>query len=161
MPFRLRKDARRWFRDIERHFTRDFDMYQMCLVAGLATGQTTRIGNDQTTVLLEHFPDEYRESSRLIVALFLAVELDNLGVRPDDRQQIHETVSELVDPESPSLLSGIGMRAMNAYSYGGYDEMTTWFGDRPRTFEGFFVRYQATVEEVFQGVLGDWIRRNE
>ena len=159
MPFRLRRDARRWFRDIEPHLSRDFDMFQMCLMAGLAASRTMSVKNEDTTVLLEHFPDEYRESSRLIVALFLAVELDRLGVRPHDRRQIHETVGTLIDPEAPSLLTRSGMRAMNNYSYAGYEEILEWFAERPRTFEGFFVAYRRRIEGLFAGFLKSWVER--
>ena len=147
MPFRLRKDARRWFRDISGQFTRDFDMYHLCLLAGLATERTSAARDSDTTVLVEHFPDEYRRTSRLIVGLFLTTQLKRWGVEAD-RAGLHEMIRELVDPDDLSWLTTAGMSEMNQYSYGGFDTITEWFDSRPRTFEGFFIEYQRRLEDA-------------
>ena len=149
MPFRLRRDARKWFGDIRVSFTRDFDMYHLCLLAGLATERATPMQDDDTTVLLEHFPGEYRKTGRLIVGIFLTTELRRLGIG-SDRTRLHETIGKLVDPDDGSLLTAAGMKAMNQYSFGGFDTISEWFDSRPQTFEGFFVEYQRKLDEAMK-----------
>lgn len=152
MPFRLRKDTRAWFRDVQDAFTLDFDMYQLCLMAGLATGRKSPVRDEETTVLVEHFPGDYRATGRLILAFFLTVELEQLGVRRADRSQLHATINGLVDPSDPSFLSNEGMRAVNQYSYGGFDAISEWFDQRPHTFEGFFSVYKKKLDDAMSGL---------
>ena len=57
MPFRLRRDTRKWFQDITKDFELDFDMYYLCLVAGLsAGGRRSEIKSSDTTELVDTFP---------------------------------------------------------------------------------------------------------
>lgn len=152
MPFRLRRDTRSWFRDLESDFELDFDMYHLCLVAGLADGRKTTVQDDDTTVLVENFPGEYGATGRVIVGFFLSVELEILGVKRADRESLNRTINRLVDPNSPSYLSNEGMRAMNQYSYGGFEVISEWFDDRPRTFGGFFPLYHEKVGQLLRGL---------
>lgn len=152
MPFRLRRDARSWFRDLESQFELDFDMYHLCLVAGLSDKRKTKIPDDDTTVLVENFPGDYRSYGRVIVGFFLTVELEVLGVGGADRESLNRTINRLVDPASQSYLSNEGMRAMNQYSYGGFEVVSEWFEDRPRTFGGFFPRYYDKLGGLLDGL---------
>lgn len=152
MPFRLRRDTRSWFRNLESSFDLDFDMYHLCLVAGLADGRKTNVQDDDTTVLVENFPGEYGANGRVIVGFFLSVELEVLGVKRADRESLNKTINRLVNPNAPSYLSAEGMRAMNQYSYGGFEVISEWFDDRPRTFGGFFPRYHEEVGQLLTGL---------
>lgn len=147
MPFRLRKDTRTWFRDIADQFSLDFDMYQLCLLAGLGAGRKVQVPDDETTVLVENFPGEYKGTGRIIIAFFLSVELESLGIRRDDRQSLHSTISSLVEPQSASQLSSEGQKAMNQYSFAGFDVITEWFESRPHTFGAFFPVYKQRLDE--------------
>src|SRR5437868_6923296 len=137
MAFRMRKDARHWFRDIEPPFPVDFDIYYFCLIAGFATGRKTDVGTADATDLVESFPGVYRASSSTIVALFLSRELKKMGISLSERGALHTAIRHLVDPRSPSYLSDEGMRQMNRYAFGGYEVLTEWFEDRPRHLETF------------------------
>lgn len=148
MPFRLRRDTRSWFRDLESDFELDFDMYHLCLVAGLADKRKTEMPDSDTTVLVENFPGDYRSFGRVIVGFFLTVELEVLGVEGANRESLNRTINRLVDPGSQSYLSNEGMRAINQYSYGGFEVISEWFEDRPRTFGGFFPRYHDRVGDL-------------
>lgn len=153
MPFRLRKDTRQWFSELYDNFELDFDMYHLCLMAGLAERKKVEADGDSTTKLVNHFPGKYKETSQLIVALFLTVELEELGVDLDDRKSLNESIDFLVNPSSPSKLSGEGMRAMNKYSFGGFEVLTEWFDAKPYTFPAFFPPYKERLEERFDA---DW-----
>ena len=93
MPFRLSKDARigrlQWFRDLEDHgFDLDFDIYYLCLMAGLATGKKESVPMDASTQapeLVDYFPrgriiDPSGRVTYETVALFLSKELEALQV---------------------------------------------------------------------------------
>jgi hypothetical protein len=142
MPFRLRRDTRKWFQDIAGDFEVDFDMYYLCLVAGLAAGgRRAETKSQDTTELVDTFPGSYKEKGRVIIALFLATEIERMGISQNDREAVHKQIKELVDPRTPSQLSEEGMRQMNQISYGGFDALTEEFDDRPRSIEVFLTRY--------------------
>ena len=151
MPFRLRRDTRKWFRDIESEFQLDFDMYYICLIAGLSTCEKTHVPTADTTELVDYYPGEYREKGRLIISLFLSRELKSQGINFSEREALHGEISGLLDSMSPSCLSDMGMKEMNRYSYGGFKILTEWFTKRPRSLEDFlplYWRYLKQSEEA-------------
>ena len=147
MPFRLRIDTRKWFKNIEKEFKLDFDMWYLCFIAGLATYRKEDVLSEQTTELVDNFPGLYREKSRVIVALFLSRELKEMGIRFTERKVLHKEIRKLLDPLSPSQLSDIGQKEINRYSYGGFEEITEWFPDRPRKMETFLPMYHLYLSE--------------
>jgi len=147
MPFRLSKGAREWFRDLEGGFDLDFDIYYLCLMAGLATGKKESIPTTQAPELVDNFPAAYRSKGRVIVALFLSKELEALGISMSERDQVYGQIAKLVDPLTSSGLSHMGMEEMNRYSYGGFDVLANeWFEDRPRAFEIFLPLYMSKIQ---------------
>ena len=143
MPFRLSKDAREWFRNIKDGFGLDFDIYYLCLMAGLATGKKGSVPTTQAPELVDYFPAAYQSKRRVIVALFLSKELEALGISMSERDQVYAQIAQLVDPLTPSGLSHMGMEEMNRYSYGGFDVLANeWFEDRPRIMEVFLPMFR-------------------
>jgi len=121
-------------------------MYYLCLVAGLSSGgRRADVKSSETTELVENFPGPYREKSRIIIALFLATEIERMGIAQDDREAVHKQIRELVDPRTPSQLSENGMKIMNQISYGGFDVLTEEFDDRPRSIESFLVSFHSRI----------------
>lgn len=125
----------------------DFDVYHLCFMAGLATGQKADASHADTTELVDTFPGVFRARGRLLVAAFLAREVRAHGISTTDRAALHQTISELVDPLSPSHLSEPGMKEFNRYSYGGFDLLTEWFDDRPRAIETFLPAYHSNLAQ--------------
>jgi hypothetical protein len=148
MPFRLLKDARPWFKGIEKELTLDFDMYYFCVMAGLAAGRKRFSQGEEATDLAQDFPGEYRPRGRVIVALLLAKELRALGINFKERTTLHREISKLIDPLSSAHLSSAGMEEMNRYSYGGFDVLTEWFDDRPRHLETFLPQFKKYLTSV-------------
>lgn len=148
MPFRLRRDTRDWFRSVEDDFDIDFDMYYLCLLAGLTEERKTSIANEKTTELVDTYPGDYKSQGRLITSLFLSKELKNQAIDFSNREELNDRISELVDSLSPSGLSTEGMREMNRYSHGGFDVMLDWFDLRPRTLEVFLPEYYMRLKEA-------------
>ena len=158
MPFRLRDDARSWFGHLQSEFGKGdsgsaaplFDVYYLCLMAGLAAGEPRAdIPVSATSELVDNFPGEYRERGRLIIGFFLSRELRQLGVALTERDELHSTISRLVDPQSPSWLSDEGMRRMNQYAHGGLDVLASYFDDKPRHLETFLPMYAALINEEY------------
>ena len=148
MPFRLRKDARKWFKEIEKGFASDapaFEMFYFCLLAGLTVGKKIEIPTSETTELVDYFPAEYRAKGRIIVALFLARELRAMGIAMHERHPLHSAIAQLADPLSPSHLSDDGVKAMNQYSYGGFEVLTEWFDEKPHSIETFLLLFARNL----------------
>jgi hypothetical protein len=149
MPFRLRRDARKWFQDVANKFDLDFDIYYFCLMAGLATRRKEDAAPSETTDLVNDFPGAYRTRGRVIVALFLARELKELGIELSERVTLHAEIQKLVNPLAASHLSDTGMKEMNRYSFGGLSVLLTeWFEDRPRNIETFLPLYKRKLDKA-------------
>lgn len=148
MAFRLRKDARKWFRHIEGSLPLDFDTYYFCLMAGLAAGRKAEVATAETTELVDYFPGDYKSQGRLIVALLLSRELRALGIELAERSLLHAEIQRLIDPLSPSHLSELGMKVANRYAYGGYEVLAEWFEDPPQHIETFLVLFSRRIAEI-------------
>lgn len=151
-PFRIREDARSWFRglrDAEKSFTTDFDSFYFCFMAGIAARQKRPSSTADTAELIANFPEKYAERGRLLVALFLTRELEELGVTMDEKMAVHSAISNLVNPEAPNFLSDEGVRQFNRYAHGGFDTLLDWFDDRPRSLETFLRGYKRRIDVMF------------
>jgi hypothetical protein len=150
MPFRLRKDAKDWFKGIADDFSLDFDIFYFCLMAGLATRRKAFPSANEATDLAQDFPGEYRSRGRIIVALLLTRELQELGVKFEERATLHKEIAKLIDPLSSAHLSTPGMEEINHYAAGGFDILTDWFDDRPRHLETFLPQFQRQLKTALQ-----------
>ena len=155
MVFRIRKDAKAWFRDIKADLTAlpgtsaapDFDAFYFCFIAGVTKMQKKDIATSETAELVENFPGPYKSRGRLLVGLFLSKELRYLGVTLEEKKTVHAEISQLVQPEAPSYLSDEGVREFNKYAHGGYDVLLNWFDDRPRVLETFLRTFRKKIED--------------
>jgi len=154
MPFRLRKDAKEWFKGVTDDLGLDFDMFYFCLMAGLATGRKTFSSASEATDLAQDFPGEYRSRGRIIVALLLTRELKMLGIKFEERTALHREIGKLIDPLSSAHLSTPGMDAINHYASGGFDVLTEWFDDRPRHLETFLPQFRQQVKSALEAASG-------
>ena len=148
MAFRLRKDTRKWFQDIRGSLNIEFDIYYFCLMAGLATNTKEDVVTTETTEIVDYFPGDYK--GRIIVAAFLSSELKELGISMAEKAVLNEAINKLIDPNSQSYLSDIGMKEINKYSYGGYEKLKEWFAERPRTIEHFLPLYKRYLSEALK-----------
>ena len=143
MPFRLRTDAREWFRDIKTPV--DFDIYYFCLMAGLAANRKPEVKTEAKD-LVNDFPELYKKNNRLILALFLSRELRSMGIKLNEKVELHTEISHLVDASEPSRLSEHGMHELNRYASGGYEALREEFSDRPRFLETFLADFKSFLE---------------
>lgn len=144
--FRMRNDARGWFKQISdfEHFKTDFDQYYLCLMAGFASGRSNETG--ATTEMVEHFVEDYKEASRFLIGLLVMAELKRAGIEIFERESVREMFKRLVDPHSPNQLTDEGMRRMNAYASGGYDYLSEQRETKPYSGEEFVRDYAQLIE---------------
>lgn len=153
--FRLRKEAKSWFKDIYKGdgLEIDFDMYYFCLMAGIASNsKDTTFQVSDTSELIDYFPTRYKDKSKIIISLFLSRELAGQGVTLTDKKSAHNHISQLISPESQSYLSDNGVKLMNAYAYKGFENLIEWFTDRPRTLESFLGTYAIKISEMVKPI---------
>ena len=144
--FRMRNDARTWFKQITdfEHFKTDFDQYYLCLMAGFASGRSNEAGT--TTEMVENFVEDYKEASRFLIGLLVMAELKKSGIEIFERDSVRSMFKRLVDPHSPNQLTDEGMRRMNAYASGGYDYLSEQRETKPYSGEEFLRDYAQIIE---------------
>lgn len=143
--FRMRNDARTWFKQIAdfEHFKTDFDQYYLCLMAGFASGRSNEVGT--TTEMVESFVEDYKEASRFLIGLLVMAELKQAGIEIFERESVRDMFRRLVDPHSPNQLTDEGMRRMNAYASGGYDYLSSERETKPYSGEEFLRDYAQLI----------------
>ena len=152
-PFRLRLEAREWFKELrdQKVFRIDFDAFYFCFVASVTGKRKEDVPLDKTAELVAYFPDSYSSRGRLLVGLFLKSELEGLGVSMDERREVHSAIERLVTPYAHNFLSDEGVREFNKYAHGGYEQLIEWFEDRPRFLETFLRSYKRRVDAALNG----------
>ena len=159
MDFAIREEASDWFKDIRGSFeapqgtknhARDFDAFYFCFVAGIAMRRKKVPMAGAARPFVENFPGPYRARGKLLVALFLARELEYLGIALTNKEKVRTAIARLVRPEAPNDLSDDGVREFNKYAFGGYDVLFEWFdGDRPRSLETFLRVFKQRLDAAF------------
>lgn len=153
MAFRLRKDAKAWFRELyeAKEFSIDFDAFYFCFMAAITVGRKSQeLPLSETSEMVDYFPGRYNDRSRVLVATLLATELRLLGVDMTNKKEVHSAISELIHPNSSSHLSENGVREFNKYAYSGFDVLQEWFDDRPRSLHTFLRSFKQHVDEATQ-----------
>ncbi len=149
MPFRIKEEARTWFQYIRPKMEYDFDYYYLCLMVGLATRQKTPdLVQADTTEITDDFPGEYRSRGRIIISLFLKIELDAAGISLNNRSDLNEYIHTLINPNSVNKLSSEGDAVLNKYADRGFEILKEWFGDKPRNLEIFLPLMKQRLSEA-------------
>jgi hypothetical protein len=148
MPFYLRKDVSDWFKHLQSAFDNTapkFDMYYLCLMAGMATKTAIKIDTKDLTELTDRFPGPYKKRAHIIVGTFLAREAARLSVTISDKKAVREHVTRFVNPADPSYLSPEGVKRLNRYCHGGADLLMEWFDPAPRYIETFLPNFKDRI----------------
>ena len=149
LPFRLRKDARLWFRGLEGTFKTDailFEWFYFCVAAGLKHGRKRDVLDSDTDELVNYYPGEFKTRGRLLTGWLIAAELKDQGIAIQEKAQVHKCISNLVDPQSPSTLSANGVKKMNSYSSGGFELIFGKITDPPKSFPAFLIQFRKLVQ---------------
>jgi hypothetical protein len=148
-PFRLRKEALTWFKDLfdRNEFKINFDAFYFCFMAGIAEGRKATATAEEAPELVDYFPEGYNHHrAKTMVALFLTKELEQLGVKMEEKRSVHSAIAALVSPETLTHLSDDGMREFNKYAHGGFEVLSEWFDDRPRSLETFLRAFKRQLD---------------
>lgn len=151
MDFRLRKDARVWFKSLDSSINSSaklFELYYFCLCVGLVSGQKAEASTEETDELVNYYPGEFRSRGRILTAWLISKELESLGISVNERTQVHQAIRELVDPQSPSFLSDHGMLQVNRYASGGFEVLTEHIPEPPRALPTFLIRFRQILESI-------------
>ncbi len=152
MDFAIRKDARDWFKDIRSDLDLDFDAFYFCFIAGVSAKRKKDIAAAETASLVDNFPGQYRNRTRLLVSLFLGRELQFLGITMAEKRTIHSAIARLVNPDAPNYLSDEGVREFNKYCHGGYEVLLEWFEYRPQSLETFLRTFKRRLDDMIPGL---------
>lgn len=148
VPFRVRKDAKTWFKDLyrDKSFRIDFDAFYFCFVAGIAARRKRGMTGDETSEMIDYFPAPYGASSKILVGMFLSAEIDKLGLVMTERERVHLEIAKLVRHDSSNHLTSEGVAEFCQYAHGGFDVLLEWFDDRPRTLETFERQFKRKLD---------------
>jgi len=151
MDFRIRKDARAWFKGLDSVIgtsAKGFEYYYFCLCAGLMSGNKLSVAASECDALIDHYPTEYKAKGRILVACMISKELETLGIDVAERSRVHETIRTLVDPHALSNLSDYGMEQMNGYAAGGFEVLSEGISEPPRVLPTFLIEYTQLLAEL-------------
>ena len=148
VPFRVRKDAKTWFKDLyrDKSFRIDFDAFYFCFIAGVAAGKKRVMTGDDTSEMVDYFPAQYGASGKILVGLFLSSELKKLGLEVTEREAVHKAIAKLVRHDAGNHLTADGVGEFNQYAHGGFDVLLEWFDDRPRSLETFERQFKRKLD---------------
>ena len=150
MAFKLHKEARDWFKGIsgKEPFGTLFDVYQACLVLGLAT---ERGGSDEGSLVefMDEFIQRYRPYQTALVGTLVSTVLLRKGITASDRKAVAGEIGRLVSGDSlRGDLTPDGLREMNGYALGGFNLLRERFEVPPQNSAAFFEKYRALLEET-------------
>jgi len=148
VPFRVRKDAKAWFKDLyrDKSFKIDFDAFYFCFVAGIAAGKKRVMTGEETSEMVDYFPGPYNASSKILVGLFLSAEIEKLGLVMTERERVHLEIAKLVRHDSGNHLTANGVGEFSQYAHAGFDVLLEWFDDRPRSLETFERQFKRKLD---------------
>ncbi len=147
MGFRIREDAKKWFKEVrgnrDNNFDTDWDIYYYCLMAGLLSENKIDVPN--TIEFHESYTKRYLPRAKLLIGLFLSKEIKKMGVSFDNKKEINQVISKLIDPLSPNFLKDEGLKEFNKYAHAGYEELCDNM-EKPYTLEDFLISFDNYIK---------------
>lgn len=145
MPFYLRADTEQWFshiKDEKSYIETKFDIYYFCLMVGFSRNYKSSIsGKSEVNEFQKNFVKAYLPVQRIIIGLLLDTEMRRLGVLPTEKHLFHKILTDLVDPDSATKLTELGLTRLNEYVSGGYEILSESISTKPYSVESFILQY--------------------
>ena len=150
MPFRLREDAKKWFRELDgkgptKH---KFDLYYFCLMAGLASNRRRDLSELDAPEIVTDFIQDYKPSQLLLIGLLVDAEVRRMGIDLLEKDDVRSVFKRLVTLQSGTQLTDEGMRCMNEYASGGYDFLSESRANYPESHEEFLRDFTQLIAEA-------------
>lgn len=154
MAFKLHKESRDWFKKIfgKSPFGTMFDLYQTCLILGLAA---ERCEADESSMaeFMDEFIQRYRPYQTTIIGSMISVVLKRKGISTSDREAVAKEISRLVSGDSArGDLTSEGFRELNGYALGGFNLLRENFDTPPQHPASFLAKYREILEETRLGI---------
>ncbi len=150
--FRLREDADEFFRHIQgaQPIKSKWDIYHLCAMLGLFGQRSSDPGEAgiPAPVFVQYVIEDYKPVELIFVSLLLLAQMARVGYRVEDRKEIQELLSQLVNSRALAL-GAEGVALLNRYASGGFDLLVERYGDaQPRSPEEFLPRYAEILDEL-------------
>ena len=127
-----------------------FDGFYACLMLGVLKGGLGKKEDLETQRFIEGYPKEFSPSRDFIAALVVDAELRRVGTDEYDNSDFERGISKLLQVDSPTGLSAVGLEAANLYAAGGYSLLEERLKPRPGDATSFFFRFNDLCEEEMQ-----------
>ena len=154
MSFKLHKESRDWFKKLsgKSPFGTMFDLYQACLILGLAA-ERCETEEGSTTEFMDEFIQRYRPYQTTIIGSMISVVLRRKGISLSDREAVAKEISRLVSGDSArGDLTTEGFRELNGYALGGFNLLRESFDSAPQHPASFLAKYRKILEETRLGL---------
>ena len=154
MALKLHKESRDWFKKIfgKSPFGTMFDLYQACLVLGLAA-ERCEPEESSMTEFMDEFIQRYRPFQATIIGSMISVVLSRKGISSADREAVAKEISRLVSGDSArGDLTVEGFRELNGYALGGFNLLRESFDSPPQNPASFLAKYRQILDETRLGL---------
>lgn len=142
MAFRLKSQVDSWFKHIfpsDGPLKTKFDLFYLCLVLGVADGHPEEA--TKSNEFVNNFVSEYQPSQNLIIGMLIMAEISRQGVDIRNKDLVRKILDSLLDPRSPTHLSGKGETKLNEYANRGFDLLKSEITTSPYNVADFLLQY--------------------
>ncbi|WP_163853510.1 hypothetical protein [Paenibacillus elgii] len=150
MGFKMPKDAREYFKLIDRgnfRFKIMYDKYFICLMMGLKCGRLGSSEQLESGDFLDYYPELYADKSDLIIGLLIDAEMRRQGIVAEDRPGVESLILKLISHNSNTRLSEQGVELLNLYAAYGLDVIRDKI-TKTAELETFLVHYYNLINSA-------------
>jgi hypothetical protein len=146
--FRLRSDAEKWFRKVDKG--PKFDIYYYCALVGLMARRRNDPAGETSKDVVDYFITDYKPYKNMIIGLIIISELKKARIDLNEKSAVREVISRIVAPGDTGLTDN-GIKLLNQYASGGFDYLIEAGVPRPETREEFMLTYVNIIKNCSTG----------
>jgi len=117
-----------------------FDTYYVCLLLGLRERRLGAADQLDPDRFIDNYPEDYRSQADFIAGLLIDAELDRKDIDLSNKQSVEREMILLLDPSSPTGISGTGSEFLNRYAVAGFERLQREMMP-PAKLEDLLVKY--------------------
>jgi hypothetical protein len=146
--FRLRSDAEKWFKKVDKG--PKFDIYYYCALVGLMARRRNEPAGEASKDVVDYFISDFKPYKNLIIGLVIIAELQKARIDLTEKSAVREVISRIVAPGETGLTDN-GVKLLNQYASGGYDYLIETGALKPETREEFMLSYANIIRDCSVG----------
>lgn len=146
--FRLRSDAEKWFRKVDKG--PKFDIYYYCALVGLMARRRNDPAGENSKDIVDYFITDYKPYKNLIIGLIIISELKKARIDLNEKSAVREVIGRIVAPGDTGLTDN-GIKLLNQYASGGFDYLIETGVPKPETREEFMLSYVNIIKDCSTG----------